>query len=98
MNINQYLAKRLYNLGEMQFTSKICEELSELQTAYLHFKDNKVDVDSVIEEIADVMIQLDKVVYEISKFKDMEIAMTKYKINEQLYKKIDHIKELTKDC
>lgn len=46
--------------GEFYFI-KICEELSELQTAILHHRQKKVNANQVIEEIADVIIQLDKI-------------------------------------
>lgn len=45
---------------------KICEELAEFQTALLHYNDGKVKLDDVIEEIADVYIQLEKTVYWLS--------------------------------
>ena len=98
MQLNLYLAHRLYKLGQMQYVCKVAEELSELQVAYLHYLDNKASEDAVIEEIADVLIQIDKIAFELADFNEQKFSKIKYKINNMICNKIDHIKDIVKDC
>lgn len=92
--------KKLYLHDKNYYFLKICEELSELQTAALHYKDNKILVDEVIEEIADATIQLDKLLAWLSGFDDEthEILLqnVKNKIEEKL-ENLDAIISLIKD-
>lgn len=62
--------KKLYEHDEQNYFLKICEELSELQAAILHYRDNKIEYESVIEEIADVVIQIDKTMHWLAGFDD----------------------------
>lgn len=67
--------------GEFYFT-KICEELSELQTAILHFRQGKVHNEDVLEEVSDVLIQVEKIVAYLAKFDTYQCFLLEKKINE----------------
>lgn len=49
------------------FNSKVSEELAELSVAYAHYVTNKAIPKEVIEEVADVIIQLNKVMWLVEK-------------------------------
>lgn len=53
--------KKLHDHNPDAYFLKICEELSELQTAVLHFRDSKVSKEELIDELADVNIQINKI-------------------------------------
>lgn len=74
--------------GDFYFI-KICEELGELQTAILHHWQQKVSNESVVEEIADVQIQLEKIIEYICGFDRINIWHTEKRIAE-----IKHDKKL----
>ena len=59
---------------------KTCEEMSELQTALLHYCNGKDSVSHVTEEIADVLVMIEqlKIIFNVSD-KDVEEIM-EYKI------------------
>lgn len=59
---------------------KTCEEMSELQTALLHYCNGKDSVNHVTEEIADVLVMIEqlKIIFNVSE-KDVEEIM-EYKI------------------
>lgn len=67
--------------GEFYFI-KICEELSELQTAILHFRQGKVHNENVLEEIADVLIQVEKIVAYLAKFDSYQCFLLEKRVNE----------------
>ena len=58
---------KLMKHSPRQFYMKVGEELSELAVAYNHYLDNKAIAKEVHEEIADVYIQIEKILYILSK-------------------------------
>ena len=48
--------------GVEKYTAKIVEELAELQVAVHHYNDNKIHIKELADEIADVHIQLNKLI------------------------------------
>lgn len=68
--------KKLYDQDQSLYFSKICEELAELQVAILHYRDGKAEYSQVVEELADVIIQYDKIVAFISGFGKVEEDLT----------------------
>lgn len=83
--------------GDFYFL-KMCEELSELQTAILHYRQGKVELDNVIEEVADVIIQLDKIcayLGEFNKYKTWNVEKLVADMKDQKSRQLrDYINEL----
>ncbi len=78
--------KDLYEANETEFFLKICEELGELQTSVLHYKDKKCNYSDILKELADVTFQLEKIAEWVGGFDDETV--------EQVYSNItgEHIK------
>lgn len=87
--------------GDFYFI-KICEELSELQTAILHYKQGKINAEDVIEEVADVIIQLDKVCAYLGDFDRFKTWHIEKKVSEvKDAKQLDlekYILDLCQEC
>lgn len=65
----------------------MCEELAELQVAVLHYRDNKNTIGDVIEEIADVQIQIHKIAVWLGEFNYVGIDEVYDKIESVEYEK-----------
>lgn len=63
-------ARDLFDNCANTYLSKIHEELSELQVAIHHFRDQKVGVNDVLSEVADATIQIRKLMFYLSEFND----------------------------
>ena len=92
---------KLHNSDPDGYFLKMCEELSELQVAILHYRAGKIEYAELIDEIADVRIQVSKLVHWLGKYKSEAITLVRDNINAcevkkilQLRKLIDEIKEL----
>jgi len=88
--------KKLHDSNPDKYFLKICEELSELQTAILHYCDGKIEYDSVVEEIADVSIQIEKLMRWLGDFNSKTYNMVFDQVNEleqEKYKKLEEIIE-----
>lgn len=85
--------KKLYEKDKDLYVIKICEELSELQTAFVHFHLGKANLEHVIEEIADVIIQLDKINAYISKFDKFKMWNLESKIAKIKENKMEYLEE-----
>lgn len=74
------LVNNLKIRGEKTQIIKTCEEMSELQSALLHYCNGKDSVAHVTEEIADVLVMIEqlKIIFNISE-KEVEDIMD-YKI------------------
>ena len=92
LNIKEAL--KLLNYNHEQYNLKVCEELSELQTAYLHFLYNKVEKEDVIEELADVAIQFDKILFAISEFDTDELQSVKEQYDNVYQEKMIQLRSL----
>jgi NTP pyrophosphatase (non-canonical NTP hydrolase) len=60
---NFKLFVEMYSQDPVTFHSKINEELLELGLAFLHMKDNKVTTQQLAKEIADALIQIEKICF-----------------------------------
>lgn len=87
--------RKLYEKDGDHYFVKICEELGELQTAFLHFTQDKASMPDVIEEIADVQIQIEKMIAYIAKFDDFKAWHTEKHISEIKEIKLKQLKEIT---
>jgi NTP pyrophosphatase (non-canonical NTP hydrolase) len=68
------LLKSLHNaFGEQAYSLKIVEELAELSVAYLHWRDGKAKEEEVIDEIADVFLQITKVINVLADFDEDKV-------------------------
>ena len=56
----KYLFKELHDRNPDKYMMKVAEELAELSVATLHFHDGKATAEQLIDEMADVYIQLSK--------------------------------------
>lgn len=79
-NNRDILIHNLKIRGEKTQIIKTCEEMSELQTALLHYCNGKDSVKHVTEEIADVLVMIEqlKIIFNVSE-KEVEEIM-EYKI------------------
>lgn len=84
---------KLYEKDGDHYFVKICEELGELQTAFLHYTQDKASLPDVIEEIADVQIQIDKIVAYVSKFDHFKAWHTEKHIAEKKEIKMNELKQ-----
>lgn len=75
------------------FNSKVSEELAELSVAYAHYITNKAIEKEVIEEVADVIIQLNKIMYVVEKEEPRAYQQLKF----QLANKIGHLENLIEE-
>jgi NTP pyrophosphatase (non-canonical NTP hydrolase) len=62
-NESQLFADLLHKEGEAKYLRKVVEELTELQLAVLHYQDGKAGKAQIEEEIADIALQIHKLVY-----------------------------------
>ncbi len=60
--------KKLHDSDPANYFSKMNEELAELQVAVHHYRDDKIDYDTLIGEIADVKLQTEKLMRWLSDF------------------------------
>lgn len=73
MSINLELLQDLLSTdGDDKYLRKAVEELTELQLALLHFGDGKANRYNIAIEIADVKIQLEKLIYYFNIAKDVD--------------------------
>lgn len=80
-NKNIELYKSLFQ-KDQDYHLRVCEELFELGQAHCHFKKGeKKDVNSVLGEVADVLIQLEKIVAYVSKFDSQQMSSNISKID-----------------
>ena len=80
MRYRNDLINNLKIRGEKTQIIKTCEEMSELQTALLHYCNGKDSVHHVTEEIADVLVMIEqlKIIFNVSEKEVGEIM--EYKI------------------
>jgi NTP pyrophosphatase (non-canonical NTP hydrolase) len=62
MNNDTLMKDLLYHDGRNKYISKIVEELSELSVAILHYEQGRNVAIDVMAEVADVGIQLEKII------------------------------------
>jgi len=84
--------KNLHSIDKTAYFLKICEELGELQTAVLHYRDRKCEYLDVVKEIADVTFQLEKIVEWLANFDEAEVANIYVDVNET-HEKVKNILE-----
>jgi hypothetical protein len=60
MELTKAEKQRLYAADPKHYFLKVAEELSELQTVALHWRDGKATNEQLAGEIADVYLQLEK--------------------------------------
>lgn len=82
--LNKEDYKNLFKKDKYGYILKICEEFGELLQAATHYFDKKATEDDLIEEIADVKIQLEK----------LEIFVNPKKLEEMIKKKKKHLKNI----
>lgn len=88
--------EKLYKHNQTDYIRKIQEELAELSCAVSHYYDDKVTKIDVLEELADVIIQIEKIIAVLSNF-DKETEIIDRAMLEFFYdKKIKKLKEITK--
>jgi NTP pyrophosphatase (non-canonical NTP hydrolase) len=74
---NFKLFVEMYSQDPATFYSKVNEELLELGLAFLHIRDNKVTTQQLAKEIADALIQIEKICFLYSDA--MQLAQFEYK-------------------
>ncbi|MCA9381742.1 hypothetical protein KC678_05730 [Candidatus Dojkabacteria bacterium] len=84
----------------IRYTKKIAEECGEFQTAVLHWEDGKVALLDVVDEIADMYIQLYKAMavlshFDYEKVDDIQALVTE-RITEKEFGLKKHIEKLDK--
>lgn len=84
--------KKLLVKYDDRYFLKVCEELAEFQTALLHYNDGKVTLDDVVEEIADVYIQLEKTMYWLSINEGKEVLEIEELIKDEYNVKSNNLK------
>lgn len=69
--------------GKTKYIRKIIEELAELQLAILHYQDGKVGHLQIKEEMADVLLQIEKLAYAMD-ISDEDLSAAYFKKLHQL--------------
>lgn len=72
LNINEAFEKLLL-LSEDKYFIKVAEELAECQVAITHYNDKKAGLMEVVDEIADVYLQLEKIKFHLAKKEQINI-------------------------
>lgn len=62
--------KKLYDNNKYDYVRKIQEECNELASVISHFLDDKKSIADVVDEMADIQIQYDKILLMIAEFDD----------------------------
>jgi len=62
--------KRLYEIDPSDYIRKVLGELSELSQAINHYHEEKAGKAAVMDELADVVLQCEKIFYLLSDFDD----------------------------
>lgn len=89
------LMRKLYSKdGGNKYIRKVLEELNELSCAVSHYSDHKIPKQQVIEEMADVELQMEKLKAWLAGFDEAELAFINCAIDSQLKSKTENLKRI----